>query len=306
MNCGQLAVGDIIESVDGMPLASLSLDEIGDGLKGQPGSMITLYIHARGAHAETKKTREKKSNSETSLSVGLSQGSLVLSVQDPDNKGVVEEITVSMDQVYYKVRWNNGKLSDWLLAMEIARDTAQLADALVSMNSAERFAAIKQGGITAADLAAAMACCPLEKMLAIFRDLPDEIKTEVLAALPDNARLCGAEVAGCGGGPAPTEQLSADQAILGAAEDEKGRYRESDAGALRESADDMNDDLKQHLRQRHISRQGIENLLNAGVHHLSDLRYLDPPDIASLGMSLVDRKKLEKLVHELEENAHGS
>ena len=195
MNCGQLAVGDIIESVDGMPLASLSLDEIGDGLKGQPGSIITLYIHARGAHAETKRTREKKSNSETSLSVGLSQGSLVLSVQDPDNKGVVEEITVSMDQVYYKVRWNNGKLSDWLLAMEIARDTAQLADALVSMNSAERFAAIKQGGITAADLAAAMACCPLEKMLAIFRDLPDEIKTEVLAALPDNARLCGAEVA---------------------------------------------------------------------------------------------------------------
>ena len=138
MNCGQLAVGDIIESVDGMPLASLSLDEIGDGLKGQPGSIITLYIHARGAHAETKRTREKKSNSETSLSVGLSQGSLVLSVQDPDNKGVVEEITVSMDQVYYKVRWNNGKLSDWLLAMEIARDTAQLADALVSMNSAER------------------------------------------------------------------------------------------------------------------------------------------------------------------------
>ena len=53
MNCGQLAVGDIIESVDGMPLASLSLDEIGDGLKGQPGSIIALYIHARGAHAET-------------------------------------------------------------------------------------------------------------------------------------------------------------------------------------------------------------------------------------------------------------
>ena len=174
--------------------------------------------------------------------MGLPQGFPVLSAQDPDNKGVVEEITVSMDRVYYKVRWNNGKLSDWLLAMEIARDTA----------------------------------------------------------------LCGAEVAGCGGGPAPTEQLSADQAILGAAEAEKGRYRESDAGALRESADDMNDDLKQHLRQRHISRQGIENLLNAGVHHLSDLRYLDPPDIASLGMSLVDRKKLEKLVHELEENAHGS
>ena len=70
----------------------------------------------------------------------------------------------------------------------IAKSPQQLADALVSMNSAERFAAIKQGGITAADLAAAMACCPLEKMLAIFRDLPDEIKTEVLAALPDNAR----------------------------------------------------------------------------------------------------------------------
>ena len=104
----------------------------------------------------------------------------------------------------------------------------------------------------------------------------------------------------------PTEQLSADQAILGAAEAETGRYRESDAGALRESADDMNDDLKQHLRQRHISRQGIENLLNAGVHHLSDLRYLDPPDIASLGMSLVDRKKLEKLLHELEESVHDS
>ena len=101
----------------------------------------------------------------------------------------------------------------------------------------------------------------------------------------------------------PTEQLSADQAILGAAEDEKGRYRESDAGALRESADDMNDDLEQHLRQRHISRQGIENLLNAGVHHLSDLRYLDPPDIASLGMSLVDRKKLKKLLHELDHDS---
>ena len=50
MNCGQLAVGDIIESVDGMPLASLSLDEIGDGLKGQPGSIITLYIHASTRH----------------------------------------------------------------------------------------------------------------------------------------------------------------------------------------------------------------------------------------------------------------
>ena len=91
--------------------------------------------------------------------------------------------------------------------------------------------------------------------------------------------------------------------------------------------------------------QGIENLLNAGVHNLSDLRYLDPPDIASLGylvgyvllwsraailalsliphvrvfswlfltrspflsrMSLVDRKKLEKFVHELEESVHES
>ena len=50
MNCGQLAVGDIIESVDGMPLASLSLDEISDGLKGQPGSIITLYIHASTRH----------------------------------------------------------------------------------------------------------------------------------------------------------------------------------------------------------------------------------------------------------------
>jgi hypothetical protein len=105
----------------------------------------------------------------------------------------------------------------------IAKSPQQLADALVSMTSAERFAAIKQGykfnrkndddnvfynglaetkinsiGITAADLAAAIASCPPEQMLAIFHDLPDDIpfgqefgdciKVGVLVALPDIVR----------------------------------------------------------------------------------------------------------------------
>jgi len=103
--------------------------------------------------------------------------------------------------------------------------------------------------------------------------------------------------------------------------------------------------LQSDLTGNYVCVQGIENLLNAGVHNLSDLRYLDPPDIASLGylvgyvllwsraailalsliphvrvfswlfltrspflsrMSLVDRKKLEKFVHELEESVHES
>jgi C-terminal processing protease CtpA/Prc len=51
MNCGKLAVGDVIEAVDDESLASLSLDEIGQRLKGQPGSMITLHLHS-GAAAE--------------------------------------------------------------------------------------------------------------------------------------------------------------------------------------------------------------------------------------------------------------
>ena len=47
--CGELAVGDVIESVDDMSLASMSLVEMRGLLKGQPGSMINLYIHSRGA-----------------------------------------------------------------------------------------------------------------------------------------------------------------------------------------------------------------------------------------------------------------
>jgi hypothetical protein len=41
-----LAVGDLIESVDDEYLASLSLDEIGQRLKDQTGSMITLHVHS--------------------------------------------------------------------------------------------------------------------------------------------------------------------------------------------------------------------------------------------------------------------
>ena len=70
----------------------------------------------------------------------------------------------------------------------IAKSPQQLADALAGMTSAERFAAIKQGGLTAADLAAAIESCPPEQMLAIFRDLPDDIKAGVLTALADSER----------------------------------------------------------------------------------------------------------------------
>jgi hypothetical protein len=53
LNCGELAVGDILESVDNKSLASLSLDEIGQRLRGKPGSVITLYILKRtGAAVE--------------------------------------------------------------------------------------------------------------------------------------------------------------------------------------------------------------------------------------------------------------
>ena len=49
LNSGKLAVGDLIESVDDEYLASLSLDQIGQRLKGQPGSMITLHVHSEKA-----------------------------------------------------------------------------------------------------------------------------------------------------------------------------------------------------------------------------------------------------------------
>ena len=49
INSGKLAVGDVIEAVDYESLASLSLDEIGQRLKGQPGSMITLHVHSAAA-----------------------------------------------------------------------------------------------------------------------------------------------------------------------------------------------------------------------------------------------------------------
>ncbi len=51
LNSGKLAVGDLIESVDDEYLASLSLDEIVQRLKGQPGSMITLHVHSEKAVA---------------------------------------------------------------------------------------------------------------------------------------------------------------------------------------------------------------------------------------------------------------
>ena len=53
LTCGKLAVGDVIESVDGTSLASLSLDEICDHFTGQPGSTITLYLHSRARGRES-------------------------------------------------------------------------------------------------------------------------------------------------------------------------------------------------------------------------------------------------------------
>jgi hypothetical protein len=50
-NYGKLAVGVVIESVDDMSIASMSqvpqVEMRGHLFKGQPGSMITLYIHSR-------------------------------------------------------------------------------------------------------------------------------------------------------------------------------------------------------------------------------------------------------------------
>jgi hypothetical protein len=51
MNSGKLAVGDVIEAVDDESLAFLSLAEIDQRFKGQPGSMITLHVHSEKAIA---------------------------------------------------------------------------------------------------------------------------------------------------------------------------------------------------------------------------------------------------------------
>jgi hypothetical protein len=64
-----------------------------------------------------------------------------------------------------------------------AKMPQRLADSLAGMTSAERFAAIKQDGITASDLAAALACCNPDDALAIFSDLPNDMKAEVRHSL---------------------------------------------------------------------------------------------------------------------------
>jgi hypothetical protein len=82
------------------------------------------------------------------------------------------------------------------------------------------------------------------------REREREREKEIPAAVPLNQI-----------GPAATEPLSAVQAVLspkavaGAAEDKRGRDRESDTEIFRESVSGMDDDLKEHLRQHHISRQ---------------------------------------------------
>jgi hypothetical protein len=95
-NCGKLTVGDVIESVDGQSLASMSEVEMrGYPFKGQPGSMITLYIDTlyRGASSDSssadriatlpqaRASNDKKPSQNSTCSVagaGLTAGSVSL------------------------------------------------------------------------------------------------------------------------------------------------------------------------------------------------------------------------------------
>jgi hypothetical protein len=75
------------------------------------------------------------------------------------------------------------------------------------------------------------------------------------------------------------------------------------------------DDLRCHVLRHDISLEGVQKLRNAGVCRLSDFHFIQSSDVRNMNMSLLDQKKIEKMLESwhvmhqdvvLAERAHDS